>query len=370
MDTGIIKKKIILQVSSLATQKGFVTFDEILNAADDYSLPIDEVERLYEQVITEGIIIREENVTVKEFNGAITKPAFDKTKLNYNLIYQRVIAVDKSLLNYVRQLKYIYPPQFREELNLIHHAKEGNPYARERIIMMYLKVALRIALWHHEKYGFTLDETLQDANIGLLLALDKIPVEKNNRYSTYAPWWVRQYIGRKSQSICKIFYSVPVHLNEKLIPILNIKKNHECTECSSNNYCHLLIEKISNELSLGKKDAVSFLNLISDPLSIDYLSEIEDVTLSDDGESIEDVIEKLRIEELKEQVKEVLSMLKEKERTVLELRYGLIDDKSRTLEEVGILFGVSRERIRQIESKAFEKIRKAICNKKMNFFEI
>lgn len=365
-----MKKQIMSQVSYLATQKGFVTFDEIIRAADNYSLPIDEVERLYEQVISEGIIIREDNDSVKEADAVATKPVFNKTKLNYNLIYQRVIAVDNSLLNYVRQLQYIDPPQFREELNLIHYAKEGNPYARERIITMYLKVALRIALWHHEKYGFTLDETLQDANIGLLLAIDKIPVEKNNRYSTYAPWWVRQYIGRKSQSICRIFYSVPVHLNEKLIPILIIKRNHECTECSNYYYCNILIEKICNELSLDKEDAISFLNLLSDPLSVDYLSEIEDVSLSDDGQSIEKVIEKLSREGMREQVGKVLSTLKEKERRVLELRYGLIDGQPKTLEEVGILFGVTRERIRQIESRAFEKIRKPMYYEKLSLFEM
>ncbi|NMO94927.1 sigma-70 family RNA polymerase sigma factor [Paenibacillus lemnae] len=367
MDAGLIKGKIISQLSILAVKKGFVTFDEVIKVTDSYDLPIDEVERVCEQVMSEGIILREENETDGALTVEVTQPTFDKTKLNYDAIYNRVITVDKSLTNYVRRLKNIVPPQYKEEFNLIYHAKEGNPYARERLISMYLKVALRIALWHHEKFGFNLDETLQDANIGLLLALDKIPLEKNNRYSTYAPWWIRQYIGRKSQSICKMFYTVPVHVNEKLIPILIIKRKHECTGCSGDKYCHLLIEQVCVELSLNKDDAISSLNLLSEPLSVEYLSDIEDFTLSDDGQSIERVIEKLGREALKEQVKEVLAMLKDKEQKVLELRYGLVDSNPKTLEEVGAIFGVTRERIRQIESKAFEKIRKLDSAKKLMF---
>lgn len=375
MDIGEVKKQVTSTLIQLAKQKGYITYDDIINSADSAALPIDEVERLCELVILEGVIIRDndELVASKDANAVNLENTLstkhDKSRLNYNSIYKRVLAIDKSLAGYIEKIKLIEPPQQGEEALLIHHAKEGNQFARDRIVTMFLKMALRIALWHHEKFGYPLDETIQDANIGLLLAVEKFPIDKNFRYSTYAPWWVRQYITRKTQGLSKTFYDIPVHLKEKLILVLKIQRIHNCPQCICHEYCVNLLGVICDQLSIDQGMASYYLDLISDPFSVEDLIEIEEENqlLNDKGKASEDIFETLHLSGLKEQLTEILSLLKERERTVLELRYGLIDGEQRTLEEVGILFGVTRERIRQIEAKAFVRIRR--YSERLKLFE-
>lgn len=371
MDIGEVKKNVTSTLLQLAKQKGYITYDDILNSADATALPIDEVERLCELVILEGVIIRDNdelvasNDVIAEDSTGSTK--YDKSQLNYNSIYKRVLAIDKSLAGYIEKIKMIEPPQQGEETLLIHHAKEGNQFARDRIVTMFLKVALRIALWHHEKFGYPLDETIQDANIGLLLAVDKIPLDKNIRYSTYAPWWVRQYITRRTQGVSRTFYDIPAHLKDKLILVLKIQRNHDCPKCNCLRNCVNLMKEICEQLSIDQSMASYYLDLIRDPFSIEELIEEESQLLNDMGKASEDIFETLRLSGLKEQLAEVLSLLKERERTVVELRYGLIDGEQRTLEEVGTLLGVTRERIRQIEAKTFGRIRK--YSERLSLFE-
>ncbi|MED1872044.1 sigma-70 family RNA polymerase sigma factor [Brevibacillus borstelensis] len=365
MDVGEVKKNVYSLLTQLANQKGYITFDDILKSADSASLPIDEVDRLCELVISEGIIIRDNN-EVKIDSGATERKRYDKSQLNYNAIYKRVVAIDQTLSWYVEQLKLIEPPQQGEEALLVHHAKEGNQFAKDRLISMFLKVALRIALWHHEKFGYPLDETIQDANVGLMLALEKVPLDKNVRFSTYAPWWIRQYITRKTQGVSRVFYNLPAHIKEKLILVIGIKRKHDCPQCTSLRDCSNLIEDICSQLSVDCETSLYYLDLIRVPLSLERVEE-DDELLNDKGEAAYDIIEKIRLSALKKDVSEVMSVLKENERTVLELRYGLHDGEQKTLEEVGVLFGVTRERIRQIESRAFGKIRNPKYSEKLSY---
>lgn len=359
MDIGEIKRNITSGLLQLAKEKGYLTYNDILDAVDNSALPVDEVERLCELVLLEGIIIRDNDAQVEkneinvEDSTKIKK--YDKSQLNYDSIYKKILDIDNSLAWYIEKIKMIEPPQPGEEVLLIHHAKEGNQYARDRIATMFLKVALRIALWNHEKFGYPLDETIQDANIGLLLAIDKISLDKNMRYSTYAPWWVRHYITRRTQGVSILF--LPVHIKEKLILVHKIKKSHNCPNCKYSDICTKLLDRVCEQLSIDRSSASYYLYLIRDPLSIEKLVEEESLLLNDMGKFSDEIAENSYLSELKILLTRVLSLLKERERQVLELRYGLIDGKERTLEEVGILLGVTRERIRQIEAKAFQRIR-------------
>jgi RNA polymerase primary sigma factor len=270
------------------------------------------------------------------------------------------VKIDSSLAWYIEKLKEIAPPQQGEEALLIHHAKEGNIYAKERLITMFLKVALRIALWHHEKFKFPLAETIQDANIGLILALEKFPIEKNIRFSTYAPWWIRQYIVRQTQGFSNIFYSLPVHTKEKLIVILKIrsKYDYECSECESFYNCFRLHREIMDQINCDMESAVNYLNLLQTPINIEELV-TENYNLSYVyNESNENILENVYKNELTKQLNTAFSKLKEKECFVLNERFGLIDGEPKTLETVGTMLGVTRERVRQIESRALKRLKK------------
>nr|WP_282435660.1 sigma-70 family RNA polymerase sigma factor [Paenibacillus sp. SZ31] len=225
------------------------------------------------------------------------------------------------------------------------------------MVTMFLKVALRIALRNHEKFGYPLDETIQNANIGLLLAVEKIPVDKNLKYSTYATWWVRQYIARETQGISRVFYTFPAHVREKLLIVVNTKRSHDCSQCISGENCINLIECIAKQLNIDKNRAIWYLKILEDPLSIEQLISFDDCLLSDYGDQKEKLMLRIYKSNLKYMLYEAFSILNSKEKQVLEFRYGLLDGKQKTLEEIGAIYGVTRERIRQIESKALNKLR-------------
>jgi RNA polymerase sigma factor (sigma-70 family) len=272
MDVREDKEHVYSLLKQLANQKGYITFDDILKSADSASIPIDEVDRLCELIISEGIIICD-NDDIKVDSNAPEVPRYDKSQLNYTVIYKRVLTIDKTLFWYVEKLKLIEPPQKGEEALLVQHVKEGNQFANDRLISMFLKVALRIALWHHDKFGYPLDETIQDANVGLILALKKIPQEMNVRFSTYAHWWILQYITRQTQGLSGVFYNLPAHIKEKLKLVIKIKRNHDCPQCIKLGHCSNLVKDICRQLSVDSETALYYLDLIQDRFSLEQVEE-------------------------------------------------------------------------------------------------
>lgn len=355
-----LRIKVKMQLMVLAKEKGYLNINDILKYAEISDLAIDEVDRLCDLIISDGVIIGDEEITTFEEPDKNDTSIYNKSQLDYDKIYNKVLKIDNSLIWYIEKVKSIKPPQIGEEALLIYHAKEGNEYARERLITMFLKVALRIALWHHEKFKFPLDETIQDANIGLLLALDKFPIERNIRFSTYAPWWIRQYIMRKTQGLSKIFYDIPAHMKDKLISVIKVRDRHDCSNCISMSFCPVLLQDIINQMNCNAQMAVAYLNLLQEPFSVEELVDNDDVRLFDYSEGADELFEVTYLEVLSQHIEKKLAQLKERNRKVLEERFGLIDGNPKTLEEVGITVGVTRERIRQIEAKTLEKLRKSL----------
>lgn len=341
------------ELLQLYKAQGYLTIDDIFSHVDKMSLPIDDVDRLCEEVSLAGVIVlNEAPSSTFERNESSVEYHYDKTRLDYNRIYNRVVKRDNSLAGYVEKLRLILPPQLREESTLIHHAKAGNTFVRERIITMYLKVALRLAVWYHDKYGLPLDETIQEANVGLLLALEKIPDDGQKRFSTYATWWIRQNIERRAQGISRTFYNMPVHVKQKLLVVTRLKRRHSRSHnCDFNElHCPVLVTNVCDKLSIDASTASYYLDLLNETLSIEKVDDQIDEALNSHYEISDDVTDKLQLEYL-------LSSLTEREHQVLALRYGLYDQHQRTLEEVGAQLGVTRERIRQIESKALKRMR-------------
>lgn len=366
MNIEEIKKQVIKQLLQLSSIKGYINLDDIFTLVKTASLPIDEVDRLCEHLISNNIIIRDD---VKNEGEAPDKNGYDRSQLDYDAIFRRAIKIDQSLMGYIEKLKLITPPQLGEEANLLLHSKEGNAYAHDRIITMYLKVALRIALWHHKKYGYPLDETIQDANIGLLRALEKIELSTGKRFSTYSPWWVRQYIGRQTQGVSRTFFQMPVHIKDKLVVVIDIKRKHDCVNCEEYEYCTFLVKEVCSKLVINEDKAHYYLNLLENPISIEETIENENEDLFNDNcICIHNIFDKLHYELLKNNVSKILLTLKDREREVLELRLGLIDGQQRTLEEVGKIIGVTRERIRQIESKALNRLRHHSSSRQLKEF--
>ena len=317
-------------------------------------MPIEEVDRVSGHLLTIGCIIRESDTHTIEFNDEESEHN-DRSRLDYDAIFSKVIELDDSLELYINEIKKIPPPGYKEVERLIYQAKDGNLYAKNRIISMYLKIVVRIALWASEKFKTPIAEAIQYGNIGLVTALEKYEPSSEHKFSTYAPWWIRQNLTRETPTINPLVY-FPVHVKDNLFALYEIVLEHYCEECVKNIICENLIELVMEKISVDGLIAQRYIEYFNRILSIDEILEENEEDFSDNGIFELEMIEYVDYKFTKLTAYDILHTLKERETKVLMLRYGFVNNKQRTLEEVGAIFNLTRERIRQIEAKALKKL--------------
>lgn len=357
MDTTAQRQNGISQLLGVSTSKGYITFDDILDVIDKLELPLDDVDRISGQLLSGGCIIKEtdEQISVEESKEVFS----DRSKLDYEVIYAEVLALDPSLDGYIKYLRQIRPPALRESENLIYQAKDGNEYAKTRIITMYLKVVVRIALWASKKFKIPVENAIQDGNIGLVIAIDKFDPKTDYKFSTYAPWWVRQNISREAPTINPLIY-FPVHIKEKLFELYDIVSEHICEECNDHDFCESLVSLVMEKSEVDHSTAQRYLEYIYPYSSIDdLLNENKDEIFSDFGLMESEIIAEINTKQIKDNISELISHLKPREQEVLHARFGFINNKPKTLEQVGLAIGVTRERVRQIEAKALKRLQQS-----------
>ena len=360
-----------------AKQNGYLTFDTIIIQTEKANLRLVETEKVIGQLLDEGFLILEDKPS-HETGGTFDSSQYDKSQIDYEEIFCEIIRIDSGLTNYINRIRKIPAPRLGEEAELIIRAKKNNKYARKRLILMFLKIVVRQALFFHKKTGYPLDEAIQDGNIGLIKAIKKFKNKPGARFSTYAPWWIRQNMQRAYFDNSRVI-RLPVHMYEQVIKIGNIKNriNTKLGNAPSNYDIAIHSEYISNELKetltqgrityneLNKsqmkkvdraiKKVKNTIRCGQPILSLDETQKDQNKTLADiiPDDSGDSVLEKIFISSL---VKKLFSALSDREIKVLKLRYGFDNNETHTLEELGEIEGVTRERIRQIESKAFQKI--------------
>ena len=290
MDTLTARQIGVDKLISLSKRKGYISFDDILDTTDSLKLPIVDVERISETLLLQGIIIRENNV------HKITKASegdslyYDKSKLDYDLIFKEVLDIDPLLDQYIIEIKQIKPPQFKEVETLIYQAKDGNSYAHERIITMYLKVVIRMALWASKKYQLPIVDTICSGNIGLVIALKKFDPNGEYKFSTYAPLWIRQFILREAQLINPHIY-FPVHMKDKLFSIYNIYYDHICEQCGEKNICNELVRMVAEKLECTLDESKEYINSIKLFESTEEQMLINEQTYSEESMFEENMLE-------------------------------------------------------------------------------
>ncbi len=248
-----------------------------------------------------------------------------------------------------------------EEKELIEKYFSGDEKAKERILKTHLRLVINLAK-KFRGYGLPLLDLISEGNIGLMKALTKFDPNRGVRFATYAAWWVKQYIKRYIIDNLKII-RIPVHMVDLLktfTKTLKSSKNDVIMRNSAADEIGVDIAKIE-ELMIISQDTLSYNNTLSDNSNYSF----EDVLLSENDKTPCDICQK---KELVEKVLNLMTLLDEKEREVIVLRFGLIDSYPMTLEEVGVILKLTKERIRQIEVKAINKLKFYIKKHKVDYF--
>ena len=338
---------------TLGKQIGFLTFEQLANALKGLEMDAESLDDLYN-------FLRENNIEVVEEGEEDSGDAdldleFDESTLPKNL------SINDPVRMYLKEIGQISLLSLEEELELSKKIDEGDEDAKRKLAESNLRLVVSIAKRYVGRNLSFLD-LIQEGNIGLMKAVDKFDSSKGYKFSTYATWWIRQAITRAIADQAKTI-RVPVHMVETINKLkrvqrqLTLELNREPTE-----------KELSDKLKIPEDKVREIIKISLDPLSLETpIGEEEDSHLGDfvqDKNSLSP--EEYAINEvLKDEIAEVLLTLTEREEQVLKLRFGLVDGTCRTLEEVGVIFGVTRERIRQIEAKALRKLRHPSRSKKL-----
>ena len=259
---------------------------------------------------------------------------------------------------YLKDIRHIPLLSAAEELEMGQRVKKGDKQAREKMIRSNLRLVISIAK-RYQELGIPLSDLIEEGNIGLMRAVDKFEPSKGFRFSTYAAWWIKQSISRSIIDQGKMI-RIPVYMNEEIL---------KCRKVSEKLTHKLKRKPSAGEIAKSLKVSVDKVREISKVLT--KVSSL-DAPIGEEGEGqIKDIIEDETLaspdEELetffnKERAEDLLAMMDERERKILDMRFGISDGNALTLAEIAKKLGVSRERIRQIEAQTLKKLRKLIKN--------
>ena len=342
------------------SEKGFITYEEMANELKGLELDSDSLDDLYNSLVDAGIEIVSEDANDTE---ASAEEITDDTLVE-NITLSKDIKINDPVSMYLIDIGRIPLLTSDEEFENARRALEGDEEAKRILAESNLRLVVSIAKRYVGR-GMLFLDLIQEGNIGLMKAVDKFDPEKGYKFSTYATWWIRQAITRALADQARTI-RVPVHMVETINKLARVQRqltqdlNREPTD-----------EEIAKKLGISVDKVREVYKISQDPVSLETpIGEEDDSHLGDfirDERTVSP--EEYATEELlKEELAGVLLTLTDREEKVLRLRFGLDDGQCRTLEEVGQIFGVTRERIRQIEAKALRKLRHPSRSRKLKDF--
>ncbi|GCF06459.1 sigma-70 family RNA polymerase sigma factor [Dictyobacter arantiisoli] len=263
------------------------------------------------------------------------------------------MAVDDAVKQYLKEIGMYPLLTSAQELQLAERVARGDLRARQRLIEANLRLVVSIAK-RYSNQGLPLLDLIQEGNIGLMRATQKFDYQRGFRFSTYATWWIRQAISRAIAEHSRSIH-IPVHVVELIYKIKRIARR-----MYQEQGIEPLPEQIAAEMGLPRERVVELLNASEQPISLDApMADDEEYHLADaiENAATPPPVDQTADQLLQAQIEQALTVLSPRERTIIEMRYGLKEGHSLSLDEVGTIFRLTRERIRQIEVKALRKLR-------------
>ena len=358
-ETKKLREEKVNNILKKAKEKGKITYDDLASELDDVNP--DQIDKVFDAFEELGVNLLQDDDMDEEPDIEDLKEVEDLKLDEITDTSYEGINVNDPVRMYLREIGRIPLLTYEEELDLAKKVLQGDEEAKQKLAESNLRLVVSIA----KKYvgrGMLFLDLIQEGNMGLIKAVEKFDYSKGFKFSTYATWWIRQAITRAIADQARTI-RIPVHMVETINKLIRTSR-------------HLLQqlgreptpEEIAAEMEISVEKVAEIQKIAQDPVSLETPigeeddSHLGDFIQDDDSPAPQD---SAAYTMLREQLEEVMSTLTPREEKVLKLRFGLEDGKSRTLEEVGREFKVTRERIRQIEAKALRKLRHPSRSKKL-----
>ena len=362
------KKKNIESLIEKGKQKNYLTFQEIENYLQDEIMNTDKVEDLYNTLDKFGVQVIDEKEAVEGKEKSIKTgiKIVSKKELPSESTTGKRLELGDPVKMYLKEIGQIKLLTADEEVGLAKRMESGDEKAKRILVQSNLRLVISIAKRYVGR-GLSFLDLIQEGNMGLIRAVEKFDYRRGYKFSTYATWWIRQATSRAVAAYGRTI-RVPFHMVEKINKLLKVSRDllqelgRDPTIEEIAERVELPLEKVK-EIIKAAQDSISLEN----PIGKEKDSQLGDFIEDEDSPEPPEIFSHTA---LKEQLDSVLQTLNQREKSVLELRFGITDGSPHTLEEVGQEIGVTRERIRQIETKAIRKLRHpSRCKKLRDYLE-